>query len=114
MHESGLARTILNVVLERLHAEGGGHVRTVRGWIAESEALRPESLAFHFAAHAAGTAAAGAQLDLRLDRVPARCRQCDTRYEPDHHLLLCPACGSPDGELLGRTGLGIDAIEIEA
>jgi len=114
MHESALAKKILAVVLERTAGEGAAHVRRVHGWIAESESLRPESLQFHFAAHATGTRAEGARLDLDLTFVPARCNACGSEYEPDHHLLLCPACGSVDGELLGRTGLGIEAIEVES
>jgi hydrogenase nickel incorporation protein HypA/HybF len=105
---------MLDFVLDRVRTEGARRVRVVHGWIAESEALRPESLQFHFAAHAAGTAAAGARLDLRLEWVPARCRSCGVEYRPEHHLLLCPECGSADAELLGRTGLVIDRIDVES
>lgn len=112
MHESSLARQILSVVLARAEHERAIAVRSVRGWIAETEALSVESVALHFAAHAAGTVAAGARLELDVRRVDARCRGCMATYRPEHHLVLCPACGSTDGELLGDTGTGIDAIEI--
>src|SRR5271166_6211292 len=101
MHESSLARQILAVVLDRAAREGADVVRGVRGWIAESEALSQESVAFHFAALAAGSIAEGARLDLDVRRVEARCNGCQAKYPPDHHFLLCPACGSTDGELLG-------------
>jgi hydrogenase nickel incorporation protein HypA/HybF len=113
MHESSLARRILDAVLERAGDAGAQRVRAVRGWIAETEALSPESLDFHFSAHARGTAAEGARLDLRLVHVEARCRSCGATYAPEHHLLLCPACGSTDGEELGETGLGIEALEVD-
>lgn len=87
-------------------------MRSVRGWIAETEALSSDSLGFQFAAHARGTAADGARLELRLVRVDARCRRCDAVYAPDHHVLLCPGCGSTDAELLGDVGVGIDALEV--
>ena len=109
MHESALARRVLDVVLA---TAGTAPVRVVRGWVAESEALSPESLAFHFAAHACGTCAEGARLELRLVHLEARCRRCGRTWAPEHHLLLCPACGAADGELLGPTGLGIDALEV--
>ena len=111
MHESALARRILDVVLARA---GSARVRAVRGWIAESEALSRESLAFHFAAHARGTLAEDARLEMRLEHVRARCLDCGRRWAPEHHVLVCPACGAADGELLGPTGVGVDALEVDA
>jgi len=113
MHEAALARQLLAAVLERAAAAGVARVRVARGWIAETETLSAESLAFHFARHAHGTAADGARLELRLLHVEARCRACAVVYRPEHHVLLCPECGSADGELLGRTGLGLDELEVE-
>ena len=110
MHESALARRLVAAVLERT---AGARVRVVRGWVAESEALSPESLAFHFAAHARGTLAEDARLELELTRVEARCRACGRTYTPEHHVVLCPACGSGDAELLGEAGLGLHALEVE-
>ena len=114
MHESSLAKQILTAVLERVDAEHASRVCVVKGWVAETETLSQESLSFHFAAHARGTPAEGARLELNLIHVEARCRACDTTYPPEHHILLCPACGSTDAELLGREGLGIDAVEVES
>ncbi len=113
MHESSLAKQILDAVLDRARTAQAGRVRRVRGWIAETEALSPRSLGFHFAAHARGTLAEGAELELRLVHIQARCLACKTTYAPDHHLLLCPACGSTDGEELGKTGLGIETLEVD-
>ena len=113
MHESSLARQILDVVLARAREDGARRIHRVDGWVAETEALSSKSLAFHFAAHARGTAAEDARLELRLIHVEARCRACARTYAPEHHVLSCPACGSTAGELLGETGLGIDALEVE-
>ena len=110
MHEGSLARRLLEIVLA---TAGSARVSAVRGWIAETEALSRESLAFQFAAHARGTTAEGARLELRLVHVEARCRGCGHGYAPDHHVLLCPACGGTDGELLGETGVGIDVLEVK-
>ena len=113
MHESALARQILRIALERLEAEPGAtRIRRIRGWIAETEALSADSLAVHFEGLARGTAAEGAALDLRLTHVRARCDACGAVYAPDHHVLLCPDCGSPEATLQGRTGMGIEAIEV--
>jgi hydrogenase nickel incorporation protein HypA/HybF len=114
MHETGLARQLLTAVLAHAAEVGATRVRSAHGWIAETETLSAESLAFHFAAHARGTLAEGARLELRLLHVEARCHACGRTYAPEHHLLLCVGCGSTDGELLGRTGLGLDTVEVES
>lgn len=113
MHESSLAKQILEAALERAKAKKASRIRAVCGWVAETESLSADSLTFHFEARARGTPAEGSRLNLRLLRVEARCKDCGRVYAPEHHLLLCPACGSSEGELLGRTGLGIDALEVE-
>jgi hydrogenase nickel incorporation protein HypA/HybF len=110
MHESSLARGILEAVLLRVPA--GERVVAVRGWVAETEALDPMALQLNFAGAAQGTAAEGAALRLQVTHVAARCRDCGHTYLPEHHLTLCPACGSPDGDVLGRTGLGIDEVDL--
>jgi hydrogenase nickel insertion protein HypA len=113
MHESSLAKQILNLVVERAALEQAFRVVAIHGWIAESEALSPDSISFHFHALAKGTVAEDAELHLTVNRVEARCRSCLKTYLPEHHLLLCPACSSTDGELLGPTGLAIQAMDIE-
>lgn len=113
MHESSLGKQVLAAVLEKAAEAGAAPVRVVRGWVAETEHLDPKAIAFHFEALARGTAAEGARLELDLRWVQARCA-CGETYAPDHHVLLCPACGGTDAELLGDTGLGIDTIEVDA
>jgi hydrogenase nickel incorporation protein HypA/HybF len=113
MHESSLAKQIVEMALARAAESGARSVRRVDGWVAETERLSPESLRLHFARHAAGTAAEQAALNLRLVHVGARCDGCGQEYPPEHHLLVCPHCGHVGGKLLGRTGLGIEALEVE-
>lgn len=114
MHESSLAKQLVDVALAQAHAAGATRIRTVHGWIAESEALSPAVLQTHFAAYAAGTAAADARLCLRLVQVTACCVDCGAIYLPEHHdVLLCPACGSVDGRLSGPTGLALEALDVE-
>lgn len=113
MHESSLARQLLKAALARAEHEGARRVVRVSGWISETETLSRESLALHFGGLARGTIAEGAQLELRLVHVQARCRACDEVFSPEHHVLLCPACASTDADLLGATGLGLDTLEVE-
>jgi hydrogenase nickel incorporation protein HypA/HybF len=111
MHESSLARKLVELCLQRA---GGQRVRTLRGTLAETEALSHDALLLHFAAHARGTLAEGAQLELALLHVQARCLACGECYPPAHHVLLCPRCGSTEAEQLGETGLRVESIEVDA
>jgi len=112
VHESSLARKVLELSLAEVARAGGGLVRVVRGRVAETETLSRESLELHFHAHAAGTPAAHARLEIELVHVAARCRACGATYLPEHHVLLCTGCGSTDGEELGATGLWIESIDV--
>lgn len=85
----------------------------VRGWLAETEALDGQAVAFHFAALAKDTVAEGAELDLRLLHTEARCSACSHVYKPVHHLTLCPQCGGTEAKLLGATGLAIESMDVE-
>ena len=113
MHESSLAKQILDAVLAVVPDELGSRLRSVRGWVAETEQLDADALELHFHAHARGTRAEGAELELRLTHVKARCLACGSVYAPEHHLTLCPDCGATEAALLGQTGLGIESIDVE-
>lgn len=113
MHEASLARNLLAAALSEAAANQARRIVRVRGWVAESEALSRESLRLHFKHAAEGTIAADADLALELTHVQARCDDCGEVFAPDHHLLLCPRCGATRARLLGRIGVGIDALEIE-
>ena len=113
MHESALARSVLDAVLDLARKNGATRVRRVVGQLSETEHLHAESIQFHFTAHAVGTPAEAAHLELDLVHVPARCRACAETYPPEHHVTLCPRCGSTDAELLGAVGLRIDSLDVE-
>ena len=112
MHESSLARRVVELVLRRATESGAARVLVVRGRLAETEALSKEALELHFRTLARGTAAESARLDIAVVHARARCSACETTYLPDH-VLLCPLCGNAGGELLDRTGLTIESIEVE-
>lgn len=113
MHESSLGRDIVRAVVEKAQEARAKCVLRVHGFIAETEWLNPEAIVFHFQAFARGTVAEGAKLELTTLWLEADCAQCGKRYKPDHHVLLCPHCGSIEGNVLGEPGLRIEAIEVE-
>ena len=84
----------------------------LHGWVAEDEALSLEALQLHFDALSTGTRAEGARLALELTHLHAQCDGCGATYAPEHHLRLCPHCGSTEGRLLGKPGLGLTELTV--
>lgn len=111
MHESSLARQLLTAALDAASRANARRVEVVRGGVAETEALDGAAIRFHFEALAKDTIAEGARLELQLVHTDAQCERCGLVYKPEHHLTLCPGCGSTDAVLLGSTGLSIDSID---
>ena len=111
MHEAAIAKRLLEAALERAP---DGRIVAVRGWIGDAEALSSESLAFHFSVHARGTRAEGARVDIVVEQPIAQCGECGHTYPYGHHVTLCPRCAGAQAEVRGRTGVGIDAIDVDA
>jgi hydrogenase nickel incorporation protein HypA/HybF len=110
MHETSLAKKILEHVLARAN---GRVVRRIQGAIAEDEVLAQAALEFHFRAHARGTVAEAATLDLTLRHLSAQCKKCGRSFLPDHHVRICPECGSHETELEGEPGVFIASIDVD-
>ena len=112
MHESQLARQVLDAVLARADAEKATRILVVRAWLADPEGLSPESLRFHFAAHARGTLAEGARLGISITRIAARCRACGEVFETEEHVPVCPTCDATACDWTRPPGLGIDDMDV--
>lgn len=110
MHESSLAKRLLEAALERAP---GGRIVAVRGWICDAEALSAESLALHFAAHARGTRAEGARVEIAVEQAVVRCADCGHSYTQERHVAICPRCGGAQAQAQGRIGVGIDTIDVD-
>jgi hydrogenase nickel incorporation protein HypA/HybF len=81
--------------------------------VSETETLSAEAIALHFGAYARGTIAEGAELEVICVHVEAKCGGCGAVYRPEHHVLVCPACGAVGGEELGERGIWVEEVGIE-
>jgi hydrogenase nickel insertion protein HypA len=113
MHESTLAKRLLEAAIAIGRQRHARRVVSLHAWIADAEPLDHASVEAHFSLNANGTIAEGARLCLQLSHVAARCVDCDATYLPIGHLTLCPRCGSSEAKLTGRTGAGIESLEVE-
>ena len=108
MHELAIAESVVATVLERT---GDRHVSLVRLRVGRLAAVVPDALAFSFELATAGTPLAGAALEVLEQPGRARCRVCESDFDLDDPILLCP-CGSADVLLVSGRELAIASVEV--
>ncbi|MBU6229149.1 MAG: hydrogenase maturation nickel metallochaperone HypA [Cyanobacteria bacterium REEB459] len=109
MHELSLTQTIITTVLE---VAAGQPVQRIVLEIGQLSGVLPESIDFCFAACAAQTPLAGAQLDLVV--IPGRgcCRDCGHQMDLDIPYGMCDRCGSLAIAVIAGQSLLIKSLEM--
>ncbi|HWQ61845.1 MAG TPA: hydrogenase maturation nickel metallochaperone HypA [Negativicutes bacterium] len=113
MHEMAIAQGILDIVLEAASQNDAATVLCIKLQVGEMTEVEPEALTFCFAALAAGTAAAGARLDVEVTPLVGRCRDCGREFRVEQFRFLCPACGSAGVEIVSGRELRVEHLEVE-
>jgi len=115
MHELGITKKILAVVLERARDNSVQKVLSVRLTVGEMSDLEDTWLQRYFDHLSAGTAAEGAKL--RVSRIPVRfqCAKCGDVRQFDIHeqaAIRCPSCGSDDLAMVSGDEYTIEDMEV--
>ncbi|GAA1957625.1 hydrogenase maturation nickel metallochaperone HypA [Amycolatopsis minnesotensis] len=108
MHELSITQSVVDTIAE---ATGGATVLEVRLEIGRLSGVVPDSVRFCFELVCAGTALAGADLDIVEPPGVIRCRDCARVSELPDAFPLCP-CGSADVEVVGGRQLKIKSVEV--
>jgi hydrogenase nickel incorporation protein HypA/HybF len=108
MHELGIAQEIVAIIAE--HA-GAARVTRVVLEIGRHALILPDSIRFCFDLCSQGTAAHGAQLEIREVPGRARCRACGEEIALEQPFGLCD-CGSADLQWLSGDEIKIKEMEI--
>lgn len=112
MHELGLCEGIVEAATRRA---AGRRVRGLRvrvgGQLADQEVIRQG-----VAVAAMGTVAEGADVDLVLEPLLARCRDCghDAPVAGAAGLAACPCCHGVDVEVTGSEQVILESVTLEA
>jgi hydrogenase nickel incorporation protein HypA/HybF len=111
MHELSFAETILRLVEKTARAHGGGRVARVSLRVGTMSGVNKGSLTFCIEAIAAGTALAGARIEV-IDVEPGLvCRECGRSPLSGASAPVCPKCGRP-AEVAPATDLYVEEIEL--
>jgi hydrogenase nickel incorporation protein HypA/HybF len=108
MHELAIAESVVSSVLERTE---GRRVNVVRLRVGRLSGVVPDALTFCFELAAAGTALAGATLQVVEEDGRAHCRTCGRDFALGDAFLLCD-CGSADVELVSGRELCVTSVEV--
>lgn len=111
MHELGLCTSIVDAVERRA---GDRPVARVRVRVGKLHHVHPEAFDQSFAIAAMGTVADGADAELVLLPVRARCDSCDACWDGDEIPMACPSCAAVGVALVGGDELVLESIEYRA
>ncbi|GAA1017446.1 hypothetical protein GCM10009556_063930 [Acrocarpospora pleiomorpha] len=115
MHETGLCDAIVLAVLRRAEGRRVTAVRVRVGGHAGGHEVDPAVIDQGFRVAAAGTAAQDADVDVVIEPLSVRCRDCDSHGPAldAPALVACPRCGGVDIEVTGGTDVQLEAITFE-
>ena len=114
MHETALAISILDIVVEKCREAGGSTVDSVRVRIGKAAGVLPDALQFAFDAVKATTVAEKAQLVIEHVPVGGVCLDCRKEFtvEDELYVFSCPLCGSKTFEITSGREMEIVDMEI--
>lgn len=113
MHETALALSILDVVVEKCREAGGHTVDEVRLRIGFAAGVMPEALSFAFDAAKATTVAEHAKLVIERVPVSGVCNECKKEFTVSEvqYVFSCPACSSKFIDI--KTGREMEIVDME-
>ncbi len=114
MHELSVALSLVEIACDERARLGLGAVVAVRVRVGPLSGVVPEALAFAFDDATAGTAIAGARLDIEPVAAAIYCDICGTDRElPSVQYLHCPVCDEPALAIVRGRELELVALEID-
>jgi hydrogenase nickel insertion protein HypA len=113
MHETALALSILDIIVNKCTEAGGRTVDSVRVRIGTAAGVLPEALQFAFDAVKATTVADKATLEIERVAVGGTCNDCKKEFTAAdvQYVFACPLCGSKFFEI--TSGREMEIVDME-
>jgi hydrogenase nickel incorporation protein HypA/HybF len=111
MHELGLLERLVEMVQDEARRNNVTQVHRLRLKVGVMSGVVPDALRFAFDAVTPGTILAGATLEIEELPVVCRCRDCETVFQPEAPVYVCPQCESLHAELLQGEELTLESME---
>lgn len=115
MHELSFAESLIESIEREMAARDltDARVITVKLSLGGLSCILPEALETAFEQLGAATALAGAELEMRRERLFARCRDCGITSEIENSFAPCPHCGSAKTIVEGHDAVTLESFELE-
>ena len=111
MHEASIVDELLRVAEDHAREAGMVRIRRMKLRIGMFRMVVPELLKAAFDVMSQETIAAGAELDMEIIPLIARCGPCDREVAIEDYVFYCPTCGAPLTEII--SGKEMDLMELE-
>ncbi len=113
VHELSIAENILSIVERYVPEKERPLVRTVKVAVGAQAGIVADSLTFCFEAIVSESPVAQARLAIETIPFTIRCRSCGATSTPADGMMLCPHCGSTEGEITGGTEMRVVEVELD-
>jgi hydrogenase nickel incorporation protein HypA/HybF len=111
VHELAISRSLLNLA-EGVARQHGGAIRRVVVRIGPLSGVETSALRHAYPLAAAGTAAAGSELEIETTAVVVLCPDCGATTRATANNLLCGTCGNWRTELASGDELLLVRVEL--
>ena len=113
MHELSIVAGLFETLLDQAGAHNAREITRVRLKVGRLSGIVPELLESAFDMYKKGTLAEKAVLDIDIVPLSVRCRACGAENSREDFCLACPACASPDLQIIQGTEIFLEKIELE-
>jgi hydrogenase nickel incorporation protein HypA/HybF len=110
IHETGLAKTVLEIVGKAARDRSLSRVRAVVLEIGEASGVQVEALRFAFSVLCPGTVLEGAEITYEISPLILRCRSCDVSYQASLQDPSCPRCRGSEFDIVSGRSLLVKSM----
>ena len=112
MHEYSIVASLLDVCEKQAHSAGADKVKCVKLKIGRLSGIEPHFMESCFEVFKEDTLCHDAELMMDIVDTKIYCKECDKEYVVLKNNFYCPACKSPETEVIEGQEMIVESIEV--
>ena len=113
MHELSIASSLMDLCLETALKNNAVSIKRIKIKVGKMSGVMPHFLQSAFEAVQKNTIAENAVLEIVEEEIEIQCKGCGQKTKMETYAFICPACGSPELEILSGNDLQLLDMDIE-